>query len=76
MVSFFLRKTDNYKFFVAKRENIKAFIKELSAIGRNINQIAKRINAGGPAYQTDMDEIRERLDEIWQLQRHILSNQR
>ena len=56
--------------------DIKAFAKELSAIGRNINQIAKRINAGGPAYQADMEEIRERLDEIWQLQRHILSNQR
>ena len=56
--------------------DIKAFTKELSAIGRNINQIAKRINAGGPAYQADMDEIRERLNEIWQLQRHILSNQR
>ena len=56
--------------------DIKAFTKELSAIGRNINQIAKRINAGGPAYQDDMDEIRERLDEIWQLQRHILSSQR
>ena len=56
--------------------DIKAFIKELSAIGRNINQIAKRINAGGPAYQADIDEIRERLDEIWQLQRHILSSQR
>ena len=56
--------------------DIKAFTKELSAIGRNINQIAKRINAGGPAYQADMDEIRERLDEIWQLQRYILSNQR
>ncbi len=56
--------------------DIKAFTKELSAIGRNINQIAKRINAGGPAYQADMDEIRERLDGIWQLQRHILSSQR
>ena len=56
--------------------DIKAFTKELSAIGRNINQIAKRINTGGPAYQADMDEIRERLDEIWQLQRHILSSQR
>ena len=44
--------------------DIKAFTKELSAIDRNINQIAKRINAGGPAYQADMDEIRERLDEI------------
>ena len=49
--------------------DIKAFTRELSAIGRNINQIAKRINAGGSAYQADMSEIRERLNEIWQLQR-------
>ena len=56
--------------------DIKAFTAELSAIGRNINQIAKKLNAGGPAYQADMDEIRERLDQIWQLQRRILSNQR
>ena len=56
--------------------DIKEMTRALSAIGRNINQIAKRINAGGPAYQADMDEIRERLDEIWQLQRRILSSQR
>lgn len=55
--------------------DIKAFTAELGAIGRNINQIAKRINAGGPVYQADIQEIRERLDEIWQLQRRILSNQ-
>ena len=56
--------------------DIKAFTAELSAIGRNINQIAKKLNAGGPAYQSDMDEVQERLDQIWQLQRRILSNQR
>jgi len=56
--------------------DIKAFTSELSAIGRNINQIAKRLNAGGPAYQADIQEIRERLDQIWQLQRRILSSQR
>ena len=56
--------------------DIKAFTAELSAIGRNINQIAKKLNAGGPAYQADMAEIQERLDQIWQLQRRILSNQR
>ena len=39
--------------------DIKAFTAELSAIGRNINQIAKRINAGGYPYQADMEEIRE-----------------
>ena len=56
--------------------DIKAFTAELSAIGRNINQIARMVNAGAPAYQADMEEIKERLDEIWQLQRRILSNQR
>ena len=39
--------------------DIKAFTKELSAIGRNINQIAKQVNAGGSTYQADMEEIRE-----------------
>ena len=52
--------------------DIKAFTAELSAIGRNINQIARRINAGGSVYQADIQEIQERLEEIWQLQRRIL----
>ena len=54
--------------------DIKAVTSELSAIGRNINQIAKRVNAGDSLYQADIQEIRERLDEIWQLQRRILSS--
>ena len=54
--------------------DIKAFTAELSAIGRNINQIAKKLNAGGSAYQSDIQEIRERQEQIWQLQRHILSS--
>ena len=56
--------------------DIKEMNKILSAISRNINQIAKRLNAGGSAYAADIQEIRERQDEIWQLQRHILSKQR
>ena len=56
--------------------DIKAFTKDLSAIGRNINQIAKRVNAGGSTYKADMREIQERLDEIWQLQRRVLSSGR
>ncbi|WP_312635144.1 plasmid mobilization protein [Oscillibacter sp.] len=52
--------------------NIKAFTSELQGIGRNINQIAKRLNSGAPTYETDIAEIKERLDQIWQLQRHIL----
>ena len=56
--------------------DIKAFTAELSAIGRNINQIAKKLNAGVSVYQADIEEIRERQDQIWQLQRRILLSQR
>ena len=56
--------------------DIKEMNAALSAIGRNINQIAKRVNAGGNVYQADMEEIQERLEEIWRLQRRILSSQR
>jgi len=52
--------------------NIKDFNVELQGIGRNINQITKRLNAGAPVYEADMVEIKERLEQIWQLQRHIL----
>ena len=73
----YLRKMaiDGYIIYTDTTE-IKAFTAELSAIGRNINQIAKRINTAGSPYQADMEEIRERLDQIWQLQRLILSSQR
>ena len=73
----YLRKMaiDGYVIQVDTTE-IKEMTKALSAIGRNINQIAKRINAGGPAYQADMEEIRERMEQIWQLQRRILLSQR
>lgn len=50
----------------------KEFQKELQAIGRNINQIAKRVNSTGSVYDADIAEIKERLDEIWRLQRTIL----
>ena len=73
----YLRKMaiDGYIISVDTRD-IKEMNKLLSAIGRNINPITKRVNAGGPTYQADMEEIRERLDQIWQLQRRSLLSQR
>ena len=56
--------------------NRKAMNKELRAIGRNINQIAKRINSTSDIYREDIAELRERLGEIWRLQRIILSTLR
>ena len=55
----YLRKMaiDGYIIYTDTTES-KAFTSELSVIGRNINQIAKRLNAGDPVYQADMEEIR------------------
>lgn len=52
--------------------NIKEMNKELQAIGKNINQIAKRVNSTGSVYDEDIAEIKERLNEIWLIQRRIL----
>lgn len=53
--------------------NIQKFNNELQRIGKNINQIAKRINSTSSIYKADIEELREDLREIWQLQRTILS---
>lgn len=39
--------------------DIKAMTAEIQKIGVNINQIAKRVNATGSAYQEDIEEIKE-----------------
>ncbi len=73
----YLRKMaiDGYIIYVDVK-NIKQYIQELQAIGKNINQIARRVNSTTNIYKEDIDEIKKRLDEIWQLQRYILSNLR
>ena len=53
---------------------IKEYAKELQAIGKNINQIAKRVNSTDSAYKEDIEEIKEKVAEIWRLQRRILSS--
>ena len=47
-------------------------MRELSAIGNNINQIAKRLNESGRAYDTDLAEILEKQKQLWGLANKIL----
>lgn len=56
--------------------DIQKFNKELQRIGRNINQIAKRVNSTSSIYMTDIEELKEDLQNIWRLQRTILSTLR
>lgn len=60
----------------ADMTEIKKFNSELQSIGKNINQIAKRVNETSNIYGDDVAELQERLKTIWQLQRHILSKLR
>ena len=46
-----------------------AMTAEIQKIGVNVNQIARRVNATGNAYQEDIEEIKGVLAEIWRLQR-------
>lgn len=47
--------------------DIKAMTAEIQKIGVNVNQIARRVNATGNAYQEDIEEIKGVLAEIWRL---------
>ena len=55
--------------------DIKAMTAEIQKIGVNINQIARRVNATSTVYEADIQEIKERLAQIWQLQQSTLSSQ-
>ena len=73
----YIRKMANDGYIIyTDTANIKEMNKELRAIGRNIHQIPKRVNSTGDIYRGDITELRERLGEIWQLQRTILSTLR
>ena len=52
---------------------IKKHTAELSAIGRNINIIAKRI-CQNTIYEQDIKDIKNLMDEIWKLERKLLSH--
>jgi len=39
----------------------------------NMNQIAKRVNSTSNIYAEDLEEIKEMMKDLWQLQKSILS---
>lgn len=73
----YLRKMaiDGYIIYTDTKD-IQAMNKELQRIGRNINQIAKRVNSTSSIYMTDIEELKEDLQNIWRLQRTLLSTLR
>ncbi len=54
-------------------EDIKQIARYISSISNSFNQIAYRINKGGKLYDEDIADMKERLDEVWQLLTYIRS---
>ena len=53
-------------------DSVKEMVRLLSNVSNNINQIARRVNTDGSVYAADVDELRERYDEIWAQAKTIL----
>lgn len=51
---------------------LKQMISLLRYTSNNINQIAKRLNESGRAYDTDLADILEKQKQLWQLANDIL----
>ena len=51
---------------------VKKHTAELSAIGRNINIIAKRI-CQNTVYEQDIKDLKTLMDEVWKSERKLLS---
>ena len=74
--SAFLRKLVLYGFvYDVDYSHIREMNALLSNIGSNLNQIAKRVNSTNTIYKKDMEEIKELMNQIWQLQKSMVSKQ-
>ena len=54
-------------------EDVRQLIVLLQRCSNNLNQYAKRANETGIIYAADIEDLRNRLDEIWELSRQSLA---
>lgn len=52
---------------------IRQLTRLLSNLTNNVNQIAKRVNAHGSIYETELDEIQQNQRELWNMMNSILT---
>lgn len=52
---------------------IREMLRLLGNMTNNLNQIAQRLNAHGNLYETEIEEIQQKQDELWKMMRQLLS---
>ncbi|MDL2301064.1 MobC family plasmid mobilization relaxosome protein [Lachnospiraceae bacterium OttesenSCG-928-D06] len=74
--SVFLRQLILYGFvYDVDYSHLRNINTELGRISNNLNQITRRVNVTGQVYSADLTEIKEMMNQIWQLQKSILLQQ-
>ena len=63
----FACKTRQADIIVVDYTEQKKLAAEINKIGVNINTVCRRINSTGRFYQDDIDELKEKMDAVWQL---------
>ena len=48
---------------------------QLGKIGNNINQIAHKVNSTGEITESEIEALKKEMDEVWRLQKSMLSQQ-
>lgn len=54
-------------------DEVKELNRLLRICSNNLNQYAKRANETGSIYKADIEDLRRRLDAIWQQQKELLT---
>ena len=58
--------------YIVDHTEINNMCHDIGGLSRNINQIAKRINATDTTYAEDIRQLERQQEEIWQLLKSIL----
>jgi hypothetical protein len=53
-------------------DSVKEMVRLLANATSNINQIARRVNSQGSIYAADVEDLRQRYDELWGQAKEIL----
>ena len=73
-LSAYLRKISiEGKIEIVDYSEIRKFVSEINKIGVNINQIVKRVIETKSVFREDIKDIQNKLEEIWLIQKYILS---
>ena len=72
MRSYLLRMAVDGRIIHIELDSVKEMTRLLSNATSNINQIARRVNETGSVYAADVEDLRQRYDELWAQTKVIL----